>query len=64
MLRTKKDTDTIDKDKIQMFSKSLVRPQLEYCIQVWNPYLKLDMKKLEKLERSFKNYLGLQRFKL
>jgi len=28
-----------------------VNPQLEYCIQVWNPYMKQDMKKLEKVKR-------------
>ena len=26
-------------------------PQLEYCIQVWSPYLKQDMEKLEKVQR-------------
>src|SRR6218665_769231 len=31
--------------------KSLVRPQLEYCIQAWSPYLKQDMEKLEKVHR-------------
>src|SRR6218665_299862 len=29
----------------------MVRPQLEYCIQVWNPCLKQDMEKLEKVQR-------------
>jgi len=31
-----------DKDTI------MIRPQLEYCIQVWSPYLKQDIDKLEK----------------
>ena len=32
--------------------KSLVMPQqLEYFIQVWNPYLRQDMEKLEKVQR-------------
>ena len=42
---------TIDKDTILGLYKSLVRPQLEYCIQVWNPHLKQDMEKLEKVQR-------------
>jgi hypothetical protein len=40
-----------DKDTILRLYKSLVRPQLEYCIQVWNPYLKQDIEKLEKVQR-------------
>ena len=42
---------TRDKDTILRLYKSLVRPQLEYCIQVWSPYLKHDMEKLEKVQR-------------
>src|SRR6218665_3586516 len=43
---------TRDKDTILRLYKSLVRPQLEYCIQVWSPHLKLDMEKLEKVQRN------------
>src|SRR6218665_1519690 len=42
---------TRDKDTILRLYKSLVRPQLEYCIQVWSPYLKQEMEKLEKVQR-------------
>src|SRR6218665_2299146 len=42
---------TRDKDTILRLYKSLVRPQLEYCIQAWSPYLKQDMEKLEKVQR-------------
>src|SRR6218665_13665 len=43
---------TRDKDTILRLYKSLVRPlQLEYCIQVWSPYLKHYMEKLEKVQR-------------
>src|SRR6218665_2808252 len=42
---------TRDKDTILRLYKSLVSPQLEYCIQVWSPYLKQDMEKLEKVQR-------------
>src|SRR6218665_1632722 len=43
---------TRDKDTILRLYKSLVRPQLEHCIQVWSPYLKQDMEKLEKVQRT------------
>src|SRR6218665_773802 len=42
---------TRDKDTILRLYKSLVRTQLEYWIQVWSPYLKQDMEKLEKVQR-------------
>src|SRR6218665_1072934 len=42
---------TRDKGTILRLYKSLVRPQLEYCIQVWSPHLKQDMEKLEKVQR-------------
>ena len=41
-----------DKDTMLRLYKSLVRPQLEYYIQIWNPYLKQDMEKLEKVQRK------------
>src|SRR6218665_1183085 len=42
---------TRDKDTILRLYKSLVRPQLEYCIHVWSPHLKQDMEKKEKVQR-------------
>src|SRR6218665_2667058 len=42
---------TREKDTILRLYKSLVRPQLEYCIQVWRPYPKQDMENLEKVQR-------------
>src|SRR6218665_3614248 len=40
---------TRDKDTILRLYKTLVRPKLKYCIQVWSPYRKQDMEKLEKV---------------
>jgi ribonuclease P/MRP protein subunit RPP40 len=39
------------KDNIVRLYKSLVRPRLEYCVQVWNPYLRKDVDKLERVQR-------------
>ena len=48
---------TKDKDTILRLYKSLVRPQLEYCIQVWSPYLKQDIDKLEKVQKRAKKMI-------
>ena len=39
------------KDNIVRLYKSLVRPRLEYCVQVWNLYLRKDVDKLERVQR-------------
>ena len=31
--------------------KAIYIPHLEYCIQVWNPYLRKDIELLEKIQR-------------
>src|SRR6218665_199249 len=49
---------TRDKNTILRLYKTLVRPQLEYCIQVWSPCLKQDMGKLEKVQRAMKMIQG------
>ena len=53
------------KDTIPRLYKTLVRPQLEYCIQVWSPCLQTGYGKTgESAKESHKNDSGLQVFKL
>lgn len=42
---------TKDKDVILRLYKTLVRPRLEYCVQVWCPDLKKDIELLEAVQR-------------
>src|SRR6218665_1007275 len=43
---------TRDKDTILRLYKTLVKPRLEYCIQVWSPYLKQDMENWRKCKEE------------
>ena len=47
------------KDNLLQLYKSLVRPHLEYCMQVWNPYLKKDIDLLEESSVELKNDIRL-----
>ena len=40
-----------EKSLIIPLYKAIVRPQLEYCIQAWNPHLRKDVDMLEKIQR-------------
>jgi len=39
------------KETIISLYKSLVRPQVEYCCQIWSPYYKKDTKLIEGVQR-------------
>ena len=41
----------IEKEEFLLLYKTFIRPHLEYCIQLWNPYLKKDINVLENVQR-------------
>ena len=52
MLGLIKNTFTyMNKEMFNVLYKTLVRPHLEYCPQVWSPYLTKDIKILENIQR-------------
>ena len=47
-----------DKKTFMQLYKVYVRPHLEYCIQAWSPYTKVDKDKLEKVQRRAVNMVA------
>ena len=39
------------KDVIVRLYKAVVRPRLEFCVQVWCPYLRKDIAMIERVQR-------------
>ena len=46
-----------DPSTIKSLYVSLVRPYLEYCSIIWNPSLKVDIVKLERVQKNFTRFL-------
>ena len=57
----KRTFDTLDTENFKLLYKSLVRPILEYCSNIWHPILIRDMSEIEKVQkRATKLVTGLE----
>ena len=43
--------ESIDEDMFKNLYNTLIRPQLEYCVQAWSPHLRKDIDLLENVQR-------------
>ena len=44
-----------DEEDFRLLFNGYVRPRLEYCVQVWNPYWEKDIECLEKVQKGLQN---------
>ena len=59
--RSNHRTYHLSQDITIQLNKALVRPHLEYCIQVWRPHLRKDIDNIEKVQRRItKMVFGLE----
>ena len=52
MLALKRTFPVMSKELFIFLYRIYVRPQLEYCVQLWSPYLARDIDTLEKVQRQ------------
>ena len=46
----KRSFSHISIESFRILYNTYVRPYLEYCVQIWNPYLKKDIECIEKIQ--------------
>ena len=52
----KRQFKAMDKESFLIIYKGFVRPHLEYVIQAWSPYLRMDIDCLEKVQEEQPNW--------